>query len=597
MKAPQCLTRTPIPPSGCATRRLLVRDGQNLSANFFLYTPAPVAGRVWGMSLNDLAPRIQPREPALREQPRCCLPPRVHQGLHRPGTDAGYTDQWGEYNAVVPSTYTIFPPTPTGVSPHMVQVSMNDPGPIPDPAHPGQFIIDPHYNPAYEVVFVELDVWPGTTLFADTPILPIAAFSGLPSSLDCEPVDHAPLIREVNSAGPGPYVNVSSGSGTISILAVGPMTITNPDYPTVPGSTPTVVRDYGFGALKGKVSINGVNLPDANVTWAAGVISAVMPASFSTGELLVTRGDNQNASPIGVTLHVGGTPPAAYVSSGGSIQAAIDAATPGDLIIVGPGTYIENVIMWKKVQLQGVGPFATFIQAGPVFQPQIDVWTNKMTALVTAGSVDLVPGETANFYLETAAGITVVAKDDGSWATGTPALIDGFNIEQAMLGGGIYVNGYAANTRLSNNRIRSNQGTAGGGIRIGNPLLTCATYPDVACPHQFVSSDNENMEIHHNQIHANGAIDGAGGIGIFEGADNYSIHDNVVCGNFTVLYGGGISQTGLVPGGSIVHNIVLNNQSFDEGGGIMLVGEVLTLSSPLWAFNPTAREASASTRT
>ena len=29
-----------------------------------------------------------------------------------------------------------------------------------------------------------------------------------------------------------------------------------------------------------------------------------------------------------------------------------------------------------------------------------------------------------------------------------------FDIEQAMLGGGIYVNGYAANTRLSlNNRI------------------------------------------------------------------------------------------------------------------------------------------------
>ena len=192
--------------------------------------------------------------------------------------------------------------------------------------------------------------------------------------------------------------------------------------------------------------------------------------------------------------------------------------------------------------------------------------------------MDLVPGEATNFYLETAAGITVVAKNDGSWATGTPALIDGFDIEQAMLGGGIYVNGYAANTRLSNNRIRSNQGTAGGGIRIGNPLLECATFltPDpVNCPHQFVSSHNENMEIHHNQIHANGAIDGAGGIGIFEGADNYSIHDNVVCGNFTVLYGGGISQTGLSPGGSIVHNTVLNNQAFDEGGGIMLVGETL----------------------
>ena len=103
-----------------------------------------------------------------------------------------YTDQWGEYNALAPSTYTINPPFPTGVAPNMVQFCLNDPGPIPDPATPGQFITDPHYNPAYEVVCYELDVWPGTTLYADTPILPIAAFSGLPSSLDCEAPDHTP---------------------------------------------------------------------------------------------------------------------------------------------------------------------------------------------------------------------------------------------------------------------------------------------------------------------------------------------------------------------------------------------------------------------
>ena len=408
----------------------------------------------------------------------------------------------------------------------------------------------------------------------------------------------------MNGAGTGPYVESPRARAPISILAVGRMTIANPDYPTVPGSTPTVTRDYGFGATKGKVNLNGVE-PSRRQRDAgrAGVHQrrSFLPASpraSSSSSAATTR----MRAPSGSRSTWAGPAPT-HVSPGGPhpIQDAIDAAAPGDLIIVGPGTYSENVIMWKKVQLQGVGPFSTQIMAGPVFQPQIDTWTNKMTALVNAGSVDLVPGEATNFYLETAAGITVVAKNDGSWATGTPALIDGFDIEQAMLGGGIYVNGYAANTRLSNNRIRSNQGTAGGGIRIGNPLLECATFltPDpVNCPHQFVSSHNENMEIHHNQIHANGAIDGAGGIGIFEGADNYSIHDNVVCGNFTVLYGGGISQTGLSPGGSIVHNTVLNNQAFDEGGGIMLVGETLPTKSPRQGItSPTAREASSSTRT
>ena len=111
--------------------------------------------------------------------------------------DSGvYTDQWGEYNALAPSTYTIFPPTPTGVSPHVVQVSMNDPGPIPDPAHPGQFIIDPHYNPAYEVVCVELDVWPGTTLYADTPHPAHRGLLGPPQLRStASRADHTPLIR------------------------------------------------------------------------------------------------------------------------------------------------------------------------------------------------------------------------------------------------------------------------------------------------------------------------------------------------------------------------------------------------------------------
>lgn len=556
----------------CDRKLALVRDGQNFNANFFLFTEAPIAGRIFGMCLNDLTLEFNPASPQFGNNYGVPFIPVSIKDYAGVEISRVYTDQWGEYNALTTSTYTINPPFPTGVAPNIVQIVLNDPGPIPDPANPGQFIQDPHYNPAYEVVPYELDVWPGTTLYADTPILPIAAFSGLPTPLDCEAPDHTPLISQVNGSGAGPYV--ATPTGTISIIAVGTMTIANPDYPTVPGSTPTITRDFGFGATQGKVSLNGIDLPDGNVTWSSGVISVILPAGSATGQLLVTRGDNGNVSIMGVTLHVGGPTPT-YVSQGQSIQSAIDLASPGDLIMVGPGTYNENLIMWKKIQLQGAGPFATHLMAGPIFGAQVTAWTNKMTAIETSGAVDLVPGEAANFNLETAAGVTVVAKNDGSWATGTPALIDGFDIEQAMLGGGIYVNTYAPNTHLSNNRIRSNQGTLGGGIRVGNALLECASFPDAACPHQYYSSHNENMVIAYNQILANGSTDGAGGVGLFEGSDNYSFHDNVVCGNFTLLYGGGVCQTGLAPGGSIVHNVILNNQAFDEGGGVMIVGELV----------------------
>lgn len=562
----------------CNKKLALVRDGQNFSANFFLWTPAPIAGRVWGVALNDTTLEFNVASPQYGNNLGIAFMPISIKDYAGVEIERVYTDQWGRYNALVPSTYTINPPDPTGVAPHIVQFCLNDPGPIPDPNNPGQFITDPFYNPAYTQNCTELDIWPGTTLTADTPHLPIAAFVASTSPLDCEAPDHTPYINQVNGSGTGPYL--STLPGTITITAIGNMTVANPDYnPTVPGSQPTIVRDYGFGTVQGSVSLNGVKIPDANVTWSAGSISASIPAGFTTGELLVTRGDSGYISPIGITLHIGDTN-VIHVSPGpgGPIQAAVDSATPGELILVDPGLYPENVIMWKKVQLQGAGPFVTKIQAGPMTAAQTTAFQNKLAALEASGTIDVVPGERADFYLEVGAGVTIVAKN-GTFDNNPPALVDGFNIEGAVLGGGIFVNGYATYTHLSNNRIRSNQGNFGGGIRVGTPTIVCVpdptTTPPHTCPHQFESSHNEDMVIHHNQISQNGAIDGGGGLAIFEGTDRYSLYNNTICGNYSLQYGGGMAHQGLSPDASVSQNVFLNNESFDEGGGLMLVGETV----------------------
>ena len=39
-----------------------------------------------------------------------------------------YSDEWGIYNALVPSTYTTNIPNPTGVSPGLVKILLNHPG-------------------------------------------------------------------------------------------------------------------------------------------------------------------------------------------------------------------------------------------------------------------------------------------------------------------------------------------------------------------------------------------------------------------------------------------------------------------------------------
>ncbi len=69
--------------------------------------------------------------------------------------------------------------------------------------------------------------------------------------------------------------------------------------------------------------------------------------------------------------------PPAIVNAGQSIQAAIDAATAGDLILVQPGTYEEMVVMTKPVRLQGAGALSTVINV--VTTPSENVQTGSTT--------------------------------------------------------------------------------------------------------------------------------------------------------------------------------------------------------------------------
>jgi hypothetical protein len=200
-------------------------------------------------------------------------------------------------------------------------------------------------------------------------------------------------------------------------------------------------------------------------------------------------------------------------------------------------------------------------------------WDAKLADLVARGRVRLIPGERPDFYLERGAGITVLGRGSG-FGRRDPARIDGFTIKGAIKGGGVFANAYANYLQVSNNRIISNQGSFGGGIRVGTPSLVNRRNDG------YLSSRNVGLSIHHNHISQNGGIDGGGGIAIFNGAHRYSITDNAICGNFSLLYGGGIAHFGLSDGGVIARNTILNNEAFDEGGGIMIAGELVPAGAP-----------------
>jgi len=187
-------------------------------------------------------------------------------------------------------------------------------------------------------------------------VLPIAAFANSEEfPLDCDFPDGTPVIWSVEN---GPYIT-SSGQ-EIAIIAAGQVEVSNPLYDGPGGTTPrTVMRDYSFGSTQGTVTVGGVQLK--NVVWTADSIRATVPSAAATGELLVTRSDNGKSTPLGLTMTIGPIAGAVHqvspsASAGATpIQDAIDAANPGDLILVAPGQYDECVVMWKPLQLQGWG--------------------------------------------------------------------------------------------------------------------------------------------------------------------------------------------------------------------------------------------------
>jgi len=574
----------------CDRKETFLQDRQNNAVvDFYVFTQVPKAARAVGLLTNDLANTLNFNNVNFGEKQTPSWIPVAFLDFLGNEINRVYTDELGVYEALLPSTYTINPPIPTGVSPAMYQTCLNHPGPIKDPNNPGHFILDPFFNPHFSPTCLTLDFWPGKTTLLDTPFIPVAAFTGASdTNLDCDEPDGTPVIYSVNGPGGGPK---AAHGVTVTVRSVGKKDVPNPDWDANIAKSPrTVKRDFGFGNKKGTIKIG--DTPVTNITtWSANSISFIVPNAAQTGQLTITRDDNGMSTTIGITLTVGGPNPI-KVKSGESIQDAINNATPGSLIIVGPGTYDENLIMWKNIQLQGSGAGSTFIRAFPFPAERVKAWRNLLESLTCidingapiAGctpSVDTVLGEDASFKNEEAPGVMVLVKNDGSFNASQKARIDGFTILGSGTAGGIFVNGYAHYLEISNNELISNLGDLGGGIRIGSPSLV-----DPSCgTTEYCSSQNDNISIHNNQIRENGGISGGGGVDIFKGADNYVVSNNEICGNFSSRNGGGIAHVGLSNNGTISNNKIIFNESFygtssgGEAGGIYIAG----LSAPVGA--------------
>lgn len=422
--------------------------------------------------------------------------------------------------------------------------------------------IDPFYDPRYSVTPWTFDFWPGKVTYLDTPLVPVAAMTGFPANgPDVEFPDGTPVIHSVrNNTADGPVV--CSNGDTITITSMGSMAVPNPDFdPSIPGSSATVERDYGFGGTPGTVLLNGN--PLSYNSWTDSTISLTISDinTVSTGQLMIKRGDNGKSTITGITLHISSNNCQdviyVYPGNGTPIQDAIDMANDGNLIIVAPGVYKENVILYKQLKLQGSGAGSTIIFANPSPADRLRAWHQKVTDIYGSDP----------FIINEAPGILVL----GNVAVypNPPELIDGFQIFGAISGGGIYVYDNTDGLTISNNRIAGNQGNFGGGVAIGSP---------------DIDAINTSTVIKYNHIIRNGGVQGGGGIAIYSGSDNYTITENLIGGNFSRFNGGGISHNGLSDNGTISKNRIIFNEvafggaSFGDGAGIYIGGSAPVLN-------------------
>ncbi len=557
----------------CDRKQVLVSQGKNTAADFFFFTEVPKAARGVGFANNDLGAEFNQWSPNFGEKISPSWIPISLRDWAGVEYHRVYTDEFGCYNFLIPSTFGINVPAPSGVSPQMMTLVLNDPI-KPDGT------LDEFYNPMYSITPWTFQYYPGTTSYLDTPLVPLSAFSPADVKLDTEP-NNTPVIFSLDGPAPGFGPVIDLAGGVITLQSKGLTSIINPAYdPNTLGSQFRVNRDFGFGNVQGQVLLNDV--PLAINSWTDAQIQATVPAGAATGRISVVRGDNLNPTDVGVTLHVVNiaTTPIRYVAADGTgdfltIQAAIDAASPGDLILVAPALYNENVIMNKPVRLQGSGSGGTTIFGYPNPAEKLMEWHNRINALGPAGYIELNLADA--FGANEAPAIIVIGEIDSGgtiinpgypFSDLDPAMIDGFSCSGSKAGGGIYAAMGAGHLTISNNNVTGNQGNSGGGIAIG---------------YRNANFDlgNDNVAIRYNKVAKNGGIQGPGGIGINDYSDNYLIEYNLIWGNFSRFNGGGIGQRGLCLGNNTIRfNKVLFNEAFfgallagaGDGGGISIGG-------------------------
>jgi hypothetical protein len=229
-----------------------------------------------------------------------------------------------------------------------------------------------------------------------------------------------------------------------------------------------------------------------------------------------------------------------------TIQGAIKAAQNGDIVLVSPGTYVENIdFLGKAITVESAkGPNTTIIDGGNVY--------SVVTFTANEGPSSILSG----FTIQNGNALDTPASEGGGIAIENASpTIKGNVIQQnfgASAGGGIGV-GFGSPI-IKNNVIRNNtqtpqiDGGGGGGISLRGEGTA-----------QIIGNVIEN-----NTWTNVGA--GFGGAIMLFGSGSTLIKNNIIQGNEAGSQGAAIWMVNEVPGTVIVQNLIVGNSSPDDAG-------------------------------
>ena len=226
-----------------------------------------------------------------------------------------------------------------------------------------------------------------------------------------------------------------------------------------------------------------------------------------------------------------------------TIQAAIDAATNGDTVLVSDGTYKENIdFKGKAITVKSVN--------------------GATTTTIDGGKLDYVVKFTTN--------------------EGPTSVLDGFTVTNGSPGG---INIGGSSPTVQNSTITGNTGCSGIGINIGGaaPLIqnnVISKNVQVGCSSGVggggieVTGASQGAQIIGNTITGNNSGSGVngGGIGLWTPGP-VLIRGNVISGN-TGSNGGGIGGANDTSGVMIIENVITGNTALGTGGGIEIDNSV-----------------------